>query len=139
MANYTDNYQLHQWEAGDDFLRTDFNEDFAKIDAAIAGCGNCRIISGSYRGTATFGEQNPTVLTFDTLPLVIFVAGQAAQFTVVWKSDYAVIADQINNTYVIPITWGENSISWHSYDAAHQLNAKNGLYYYIALISSKEG
>ncbi|WP_186566636.1 hypothetical protein [Lawsonibacter celer] len=35
MANYTDNYQLHQWEPGDDFLRTDFNEDFQKIDAAL--------------------------------------------------------------------------------------------------------
>ena len=37
MATYTENYQLHQWEATDDFLRTDFNEDFAKIDAAIRG------------------------------------------------------------------------------------------------------
>mgnify|MGYP001771174676 FL=1 len=37
MATYTTNYQLHQWEAEDDFLRTDFNEDFAKIDAAIKG------------------------------------------------------------------------------------------------------
>ena len=35
MATYTTNYQLHQWEASDDFLRTDFNTDFQKIDAAI--------------------------------------------------------------------------------------------------------
>ena len=35
MASYTTNYQLHQWVPGDDFLRTDFNEDFAKIDAGI--------------------------------------------------------------------------------------------------------
>lgn len=35
MATYTNNYQLHQWEASDSFLRTDFNADFAKIDAAI--------------------------------------------------------------------------------------------------------
>ena len=34
MATYTSNYQLHQWEASDDFLRTDFNTDFQKIDAA---------------------------------------------------------------------------------------------------------
>lgn len=37
MANYTEHYQLHQWEPTDDFLRTDFNTDFAKIDAAIKG------------------------------------------------------------------------------------------------------
>ena len=35
MANYTPNYGLHQWEPGDNFLRTDFNQDFAKIDTAI--------------------------------------------------------------------------------------------------------
>ena len=37
MANYTPNYGLHQWEPGDNFLRTDFNADFAKLDAAIKG------------------------------------------------------------------------------------------------------
>ena len=37
MATYTSHYQLHQWEASDSFLRTDFNTDFQKIDAAIKG------------------------------------------------------------------------------------------------------
>lgn len=37
MAAYTANYQLHQWEPQDNFLRTDFNQDFQKIDAALAG------------------------------------------------------------------------------------------------------
>ena len=35
MANYTPNYQLHQWEPEDPFLRTDFNQDLQKIDNAI--------------------------------------------------------------------------------------------------------
>ena len=35
MANYTPNYRLHQWEPEDKFLRTDFNEDFSTIDAAL--------------------------------------------------------------------------------------------------------
>ena len=34
-SNYTANYHLNQWEPGDKVLRTDFNEDNAKIDAAI--------------------------------------------------------------------------------------------------------
>ena len=37
MATYTANYQLHQWVPEDNFLRTDFNTDFQKIDAALAG------------------------------------------------------------------------------------------------------
>ena len=138
MAGYTNNYQLHQWEAGDDFLREDFNEDFAKIDGAIAMCGNCRIIRGSYWGTGTFGEKNPTGLTFDKLPLLVFVSGQASQFTAVWKSDYAVIANQVGSTYVMNINWSENALCWYSYDANKQLNINNALYHYVALVSTEE-
>ena len=37
MAAYTANYQLHQWVPEDQFRRTDFNQDFQKIDATLAG------------------------------------------------------------------------------------------------------
>ena len=36
-TNHTTNYNLNQWEATDKVLRTDFNEDNAKIDAALKG------------------------------------------------------------------------------------------------------
>lgn len=35
MATYTPNYGLHQWEGSDDFLRTEFNQDFSKIDTGL--------------------------------------------------------------------------------------------------------
>jgi len=35
-SNFTKNYKLNQWEADDRVLRTDFNADNAKIDAALA-------------------------------------------------------------------------------------------------------
>ena len=35
-SNYTENYGLCQWEAGDNFVRTEFNQDNARIDAALA-------------------------------------------------------------------------------------------------------
>ena len=37
MANYTEHYQLHQWEPGDSFLRTDFNGDFSTLDRTLWG------------------------------------------------------------------------------------------------------
>lgn len=37
MADYTEHYQLHQWQPQDKFLRTDFNEDLQKIDTALNG------------------------------------------------------------------------------------------------------
>ena len=50
--DYTQNYQLNQWEATDRVLRTDFNSDNAKIDAALP-----RFVTGSYTGT---GEEDVT-------------------------------------------------------------------------------
>lgn len=35
-SNYTEKYKLCQWEETDAVLRTDFNEDNAKIEAALA-------------------------------------------------------------------------------------------------------
>jgi len=35
-SNYTPNYSLCQWQASDKVLRTEFNADNAKIDAALA-------------------------------------------------------------------------------------------------------
>ena len=59
MASYTSNYQLHQWVPEDDFLRTDFNEDFQKIDAGIAAvkgqadsleADKVGVVTGRYNG-----------------------------------------------------------------------------------------
>ena len=36
-SGQTANYQLNQWEAEDKVLRTEFNADNAKLDAALTG------------------------------------------------------------------------------------------------------
>ena len=36
-TNKTPNYNLHAWEPGDDFLRREFNENFAALDTAVHG------------------------------------------------------------------------------------------------------
>lgn len=58
MAEFTPNYGLHQWQPADKFLRTDFNEDFKKIDTAVHAAkqsadSKARIITGSYTGTGS--------------------------------------------------------------------------------------
>ena len=55
MATYTENYHLHQWVPEDNFLRTDFNQDFQKIDAALAEVealagSKCSVVAGTYSG-----------------------------------------------------------------------------------------
>ena len=69
-ANQTTNYQLNQWEATDQVLRTDFNADNAKIDAALADLSGTvlHIATGAYVGTGassrTFSVPCPPKAVF---------------------------------------------------------------------------
>ena len=57
-SNYTTNYGLCQWEATDQFVRSEFNQDNQKIDAALAGkLGRWQLI----RNIPFSGELNCTV------------------------------------------------------------------------------
>ena len=55
MSTFTKQYGLHQWEAEDSFLRTDFNEDNAKIETALTELetqisAKCEVVFGTYTG-----------------------------------------------------------------------------------------
>lgn len=64
MASFTENFGLHQWVPEDDFLRTDFNQDFQKIDTALSEMAKdtdlgevrnrinekCKLLTGSFIG-----------------------------------------------------------------------------------------
>jgi len=54
-TNKTANYNLHSWVPGDDFLRAEFNENFALIDGALGEMPRnkkLRMVAGSYLGTS---------------------------------------------------------------------------------------
>lgn len=55
-SNYTDNYKLCQWEAEDRVLRTEFNEDNAKIDAALVSLSSA--VSGKASSSAVSSLQS---------------------------------------------------------------------------------
>lgn len=94
-SNRTEHYDLCQWEATDQVLRTDFNEDNAKVDAALQGAAdlaqaaqtlaeaayspeNSPFAVGSYTGDGTakrkielgFTPQAVLVLRYDNFPNV---------------------------------------------------------------------
>ena len=104
-TNQTTNYQLNQWEPTDQVLRTDFNADNAKLDAALnalsdqvakkadeedltalsesvaavsAGMGNCDMELLTYTGTGAMGQSSPTRITFSSLPDAFLVVGDLA-------------------------------------------------------------
>ena len=49
----------------------DFNADNAKIDAAMAGFGNCKIEFGTYTGDGTVGLS----LSFSAKPTAVLIQG----------------------------------------------------------------
>ena len=111
MANYTEHYQLHQWEPEDDFLRTDFNEDFAKIDAALgekAGVeelaevqalarSKCRVVIGSYTGNG----DSARVITLGFRPKVVAVDDMGS-----FSSGYELGLDGIDRSAVRVVDGG---------------------------------
>ena len=84
---YTSNYQLPVWAETDRILRTDFNEAYQKLDAALAALtaadgtlesaiasgGNARIVHGTYVGTGASRQGNECTLTFELPPLLVVV------------------------------------------------------------------
>ena len=101
----TEHYELNQWLATDQVLRTDFNADNAKIDAALAALvsgkadttdldalsatvaghttqlaqkGNCRIEILTYTGNGNSGSSAPNYLNFSAMPAAFLIAGYRA-------------------------------------------------------------
>ena len=144
-TNHTTNYDLCQWEATDQVLRTDFNEDNARIDAALESLktaislrGNCKVLYGSYKGNNKFGSLNPTSLTFSSQPLlvIIFDTGfggymflpYGAENTFMHYFDNAGIQD-------IHVAWSDKTVSWWGNNTLSQANDAARNYRYIALVA----
>ena len=143
MANYTKHYQLHQWEPEDPFLRTDFNEDLAKIDTALGGKGNCRIATGSYVGTGEYGQEHPNTieLPFPTRMIILDVTSDHGYNTI---PRYYILFRQASAFMGLGtsssnwLTWTDNTVSWYygstdSDGAKFQFNSASQTYHYIAI------
>lgn len=122
MASYTEHYQLHQWVPEDDFLRTDFNTDFQKIDEALAGLqtaldGKCQLKRGNFNGN---GGSSRLVITGPTPEAVILSTGS----TVV-----SVISDDSTISGVKIVDNG-----FEVYSGSPNMNQSGKRYNYVALI-----
>ncbi len=155
--NKTANFQLTQWEKTDRIMMEDFNRDNAAIDAALkssadgvaalqtalASCGNCKIVYGTYTGTGKYGRENPNKLTFDGNSLFVIIKGSIGSAPTLgiqamrgWYTAYTGSAD---SSTVCHLTWGEHSLSWYnSQSSSDQFNTSDSVYPYIALFATQE-
>lgn len=67
-TNKTQNYALHAWEPTDDFLRQEFNENFAKLDA-----GAVRMLCGDYQGSVAIQVETPQRIEVGVKPRAVFL------------------------------------------------------------------
>ena len=78
-TNKTQNYQLHQWLPEDDFLRTEFNENFTLLDLTLAeGLKNleqskAKVLTGAYVGDGT----NDRKISLDYTPQAVYVSNDS--------------------------------------------------------------
>ena len=147
-TNHTPNFNLCQWEAGDKVLRSDFNADNQKIDAALAGLqqskGNCRIATGSYIGTGEFGEEHPNTiqLPFPAQMVLLDVStlnryNSAPEHYILYRQCqyFGGMGTSIGSNV---LSWSDTAVSWYygTYDkdgAKIQFNENNKIYHYIII------
>ena len=71
-TNHTANYDLCQWEATDQVLRTDFNEDNAKIDAALAAKAEAAALNSLAQTVSQKANQSALNAAIATIPKVAY-------------------------------------------------------------------
>ena len=151
-SNQTTNYGLNQWEATDQVLRTDFNQDNAKLDAAlkaladkeaelegtlagqaaaISKLGTCSMEHFTYRGNGTYGSENPTQVTFSSKPYFFIILGSNCGGYGSKYMDY-IFLNLYDNNSSADTTWSGNTLSFHASGATWQLNTKSQTYHVFA-------
>ena len=147
-SNHTQHYDLSQWQPTDEVIRTDFNADNAKIDAAlnalaegqaaltaeVAKKGNCRIQYGTYRGTAT---SKGVTVTFEGPPLLV-VIGYFGYRTILLRGDNRAVSLTGSAPFdTTTITWSGNSVNIRPGSDNEPTNSSAD-YYFVALLDAGE-
>ena len=152
----TTNYQLNQWAKSDRVMMDDFNADNAKIDAAltanadaiaaetaaVALCGNCKIIAGTYTGNGAYSNPGAQTLNFSGKPFAVFILPTDANDGIgplillrgaPWSTTNA------NSSYnSVHITWDTNAVSWYGERNPNLMaNSSGKTYYYVALLEQQ--
>ena len=155
-SNQTSNYGLNQWEATDQVLRTDFNQDNAKLDAALKGLadkdtalegtlasqaaaisklGNCRIQCITYTGSGS-GSR---LFTFSGKPLFVSAVGAGYSLTAIQGISQLVCAGR-GTVEAHTATWSGNSVTFsNSSNLPHYICNLSGQSYGLVAFMDANG
>ncbi|MGO5021673.1 hypothetical protein ACTQ4E_01105 [Lawsonibacter sp. LCP25S3_G6] len=150
-TNHTANYQLNQWEATDQVLRTDFNDDNAKIDTALKSlnttaqqhttqlsqlqtslskCGDCKLHYTTYVGD---GGSSRT-FTFPKKPVFLFLfGGNNINLMIPGTAPHTSM-----DGFAANLSWSGNSLTMTIRTSEPSFNFNNMTYYLLALLNAAE-
>ena len=118
-----------------------FNNNFQKIDGFLKNIG-AKIATGSYVGTGTDNADNPSSLTFDFEPKVVFIyatssimCGGHGYYTpaVFIRGCYITVMTSNQNYKELYTTWNGNTVSWYDASTSNVLNNPSKTYRYVAI------
>lgn len=132
MPKKTPSYQLNQWDPEDSFLRTDFNEDNAKLDAAIAAKPN--LAFGTYTGD---GQESQTI-SLGYTPKALFTCARDGQTGWNGRTAGGLVAPghpvkDWQGISVVEIVEGGFTVSGSNSANSWQANVKDRVYHYLAV------
>ena len=110
-TNYTTNYDLCQWEPTDAVQRVEFNQDNAKVDAALnslAQSRNCMVWTGSYTGN----DADTKTLTFPHQPYFVLIMGHYIQTLLMPHATHMHPRISGGSMYPMVATWGEKTVTF---------------------------
>jgi hypothetical protein len=151
----TTNYQLPKWEKTDRVQMKDFNDMTATLDAAlkanadaaaaasaVALCGNCRIVTGTYTGSGTYNSSGARTLSFSGKPLAVFILPTdkndgIGPLILLHGAPWST-TNISNDYYFVRVTWGASSVSWYGTRNENLMaNSSGKTYYYVALLEQQ--
>ena len=153
-SNHTPHYALNRWELEDQIIMDDFNDDNAKIDAALHDNAATlsalqttlsthgtltRFTYGSYVGTGESGQNHPNSLTFDFYPMFIIIMSRAAQGrdqSPCFMMRGETVGNSTETAASINLSWTDSGVSWYDVDSfsepENQNNTEGVTYHYLA-------
>ncbi|MCI9403611.1 MAG: hypothetical protein HFF04_08075 [Oscillospiraceae bacterium] len=128
-ANKTENYKLHTWEASDDFLRQEFNENFAAIDAAI----HENVVAGAYIGDGA--DRQAIDLGFTPKAVLVMDERGEASYSTYIRGGLAVSGGPCrygDQEIIVIVEGGFRAVYDHSKYVDIGANIKGETYHYLA-------
>ena len=153
-SNHTQHFALNRWDLNDQIIMDDFNDDNAKIDAALHNNAAAlsalqttlnthgkltRFTYGSSVGTGESGQNHPNSLTFDFYPMFIIIMSRAAQGrdqSPCFMMRGETVGNSTETAASINLSWTDSGVSWYDVDSfsepENQNNTEGVTYHYLA-------